>query len=198
MKQVRNPRWLLLALVLLASAGCAQIVPLEGVLGGVMGGTVTGEVRQVDHRSRRIQVITHGRRSEVVSYDGRTRVVYGGRDYPVRALERGDVVTMRVREDGRRRLHADLIQVRQAVQDRRGGDVYGRRVQRLEGTVGWVDTRRGEFELRPRRGSSVVVYLPRDARRADVARFRRLRSGNRVRVEGVQVERRVIELQRFR
>lgn len=198
---------LTLCVALLAGAGCAQMGTWEDVLGGVltpgMGGEVTGEVRRVDTRRQRIELLTHEGRREVVGYDRRTRVVYRQREYPVSALERGDEVSLRLRRDTRGDLYTDYVQVRRSVSDRGGYGGredygHGARVERLEGRVEHVDYRRGQFSVRDRYGREVLVSLPYGARRSDVDRLRRLRRGEHVRVEVERLNERRAELRRFR
>jgi hypothetical protein len=199
MQRRRFPgRALLPAALLLAtvSAACAPLNGLDGVLGSGTN-TLNGEVRSVDTRRARIQVREQYGRDYTVRYDNRTQVVYGSRRYPVSALERGDRVRMRVEYDRNDNLWAERIEVR----DTRGGrdDRYGTAVQRHEGRVRAIDTRRGYFTLDRNRGASLIVYVPRNARREDVRRFDRLRRNDRVRVE-VRVRRNSneAELVRFR
>ena len=186
---------LLLSMGLLV-ASAAACAPLEsrGGMGDVFGGgtSLYGEVRSVDTRRGRIQVREQYGRDQTVRYDNRTRVVYQNREYPVSALERGDQVQMRLAYDRNNVAWADRIVVRSSARrtdrrdrddrDRDRDDVWGSRVQRLEGRVQGVDVRRGYFTLTDNR-SRVLVYMPRNARREDVRRFERLRRGERVRVE---------------
>ena len=106
-------------------------------------------------------------------------------NYPVTALERGDVVDMRVQQI-QQGYYTDLIQVRQSVQERQGGtpgtgtasDVY-----RVEGTIASIDTSRGMFTLNMTQGGTVPVYLPSNASTAMRDRLRDYRAGDYVRVE---------------
>lgn len=160
-----------------------------GSVGDVLGGgsSVYGEVRSVDTRRGRIQVREQYGRDQTVRFDNRTRVIYQNRQYPVSSLSRGDRVQMRVEYDRNDTAWADRIEVRSSARDdRRGtdrGSVWSTRVQRLDGRVQRVDTRRGYFTITQNRSRDVVVYMPRNARHDDVRRFERLRRGDRVRVE---------------
>ncbi|HWP56515.1 MAG TPA: hypothetical protein VNL14_01370 [Candidatus Acidoferrales bacterium] len=145
---------------------------------------IVGEVRSVDTRLREIEINTDDRRTRVVRYDGQTRVVYRERDYSVANLEPGDYVALRVRTDSSGYPYADLVRVRESVQERRGTIGSRPRVERVQGTVEYVDSRRGEFELRDEYGRRVLVTLRFDARKADIERLRELRRGDYVRVEG--------------
>lgn len=184
---LRAVRTLTLAAVALSGAGCAQMGTMGDILGGVMGpgaggGDVTGEVRYVDTRDRRIELRTYEGRTLNVHYDDRTRVVYRGQEYRPTALEAGDEVSLRVQRDNRGAYYTDYIAVQRSVSERGGtGEDAGRQV--LEGTVGRVDYQRGQFEVRSRYGGTVVVSLPYGAHSSDVDRFRRLRSGDYVRLE---------------
>ncbi|HSJ31501.1 MAG TPA: DUF5666 domain-containing protein [Longimicrobiales bacterium] len=174
-----------------SAAACAPLESLGG-MGDVFGGgnSLYGEVRSVDTRRGRIQVREQYGRDQTVRYDNRTRVVYQNREYPVSSLERGDQVQMRLAYDRNNTAWADRIEVRSSARrtdgrdrdDRDRGDIWGSRVQRLEGRVQAIDVRRGYFTVTDNQ-SRVLVYMPRNARREDVRRFERLRRGERVRVE---------------
>jgi hypothetical protein len=189
---LRGMHRLALSAAVLAAAGCAQLGQLgslEEVLGGVIspggagtGGELRGEVRHVDTRNQRIEIDSHEGGRGAVHYDSRTRVVYQQREYPVTALEAGDVIALRVQRDSRGNLYTNYIQVQESVRDR-GGYETDDRVQRVEGNVGYVDLQRGQFELRTRSRGTVTVYLTYGADRSDVDRFRRLRSGDYVRAD---------------
>jgi hypothetical protein len=166
-------------------AACAPLGGLGDVIGG--GSTVSGEVRSIDTRRGRIQVREQYGRDQTVRFDNRTRVVYQNRQYPVTSLERGDQVQMRVEYDRNNTAWADRIEVRSSARrsdrDRNRGGAWPSRVERLDGRVQGIDGRRGYFTMTQNRGSRVVVYMPRNARRDDIRRFERLRRGDRVRVE---------------
>lgn len=187
--------WLMLALTLPVISGCAGM-GLEEILGGVpMGGDVRGEIEWVDERNREIGVSGGWGGRETVSYDSRTRVVYQRRTYEVRDLERGDLVSIDVDSDSRGRRYARTIQVERSVRDS-DGRTGGRRLQRYEGRVQWVDLDRGEFGAEIGRTQYTVV-LPHRSDDSTLRHFRRLRRGDRTRFEGEQFDRRVIELYRF-
>ena len=191
----------------LAAPACAPLSAMEDVIGSTTGtSTVHGEVRSVDTRRSRIQVREQYGRDYTVRYDSRTQVTYGNRRYPVSALERGDVVSMRVSHDRNDDLRAERIDVRESRTTRtsRDDDWYGRErdddrrrrdrdareersrrtvIERYDGVVRTVDTRRGIFTLDRARGASLVVHVPRTAGRDEIRRFERLRRNQRVRVE---------------
>jgi hypothetical protein len=188
-----------------AVTSCAPLGGLGG-LGDVFGGdSMYGEIRSVDTRRGRIQLREQHGRDHTVRYDNRTRVVYRDRQYPVSSLDRGDQVQVRVEYDRNNTAWAERIDLRSSARagdrdDRRNdrrGDVWSDRVQRLDGRVQSVDTRRGYFTMT--QGSSrVTVYMPRNARREDIRRFERLRRGERVRADVRAVSRDQAQLVRFR
>lgn len=190
---------LFLAATVVALSGCAGGGLLGGGgLGDIFGGSrdqeVVAEVRYVDTRAQRIELRTQDGQTGTVRYDDRTRVIYQQREYPASALETGDIVRVRLKED-RGESYAETIYVEQNVRDRGG---YGGQaaVSRFEGRVGYVDVERGTFELRAERGT-VTVTLPYNARRDDVDRLRRLRSGDFVRLEGELLSGSRVQLVRF-
>ncbi|MGH7465252.1 MAG: hypothetical protein ACREK1_08760, partial [Longimicrobiales bacterium] len=150
------------ALTLLAAvaSSCGAMGSVGDVLGG--GSSVYGEVRSVDTRRGRLQVREQYGRDQTVRFDNRTRVVYQNRQYPVSSLSRGDQVQMRVEYDRNNTAWADRIEVRSSARDnRRGtdpGSVWSTRLQRLDGRVQGVDTRRGYFTITQNRSRGVVVY----------------------------------------
>jgi hypothetical protein len=207
MQTVRGLRGAALAGAVLAAGGCAQIGQLGNVLGGLgtgqQQGEVQAEVRYVDTQRQTIQVATSNGQVGNVYFDSRTQVVYQQQRYPVTALEQGDVVTMRIQQDQRGNAYTDYILVNQSVQERGGGlgggvyddnDKYGG--TRLEGRVDWVNYDRGEFLLRTSRGN-VTVTLPYNPGTYNRDRFRTLRNGDYVRVEGRLISQSRFELTRF-
>ncbi|HEX6308515.1 MAG TPA: hypothetical protein VFZ69_10030 [Longimicrobiales bacterium] len=191
-------RRLAAAAALTMTAACAPLGNLGGAVGGT-GDSLYGEIRSVDTRRGVIQVREQYGRDYTVRYDGRTRVVYGQRQYPVSALERGDQVQMRIEYDRNNTPWADRIEVRDSRRRAERGDVRtDTRVQRVDGRVYQVDTRRGYFTLDGSYGRSLVVYVPRNVRREDLRRFDRLRRGDRVRVEIRPRGRDQADLVRFR
>ncbi|HLM69633.1 MAG TPA: hypothetical protein VK358_18975 [Longimicrobium sp.] len=199
---------------MLSATGCAQAGALGEILGGVMGpqgqgqqgqgqgGQVVGEIQGIDARQGVMQIRTQNGQTGNVRFDQNTRVVYQQREYAVTALERGDVVAFQVQQDQRGNAYTNYIQVQQSVQDRSGqntqqGGSYGNNgVQRFAGTVGYIDTQRGTFELRTQNGSAQVA-LPYGASSQDAQRFRGLRSGQSVTLDGQMVAQGRIDLVRF-
>lgn len=191
-----------LALLLLAALGCGSI----GLPGG---GTpapapapadqevIAGDVSHVDTAQQEIEIDDRGRR-HIVRYDRSTRVLYEGREYRPEALERGDVVRVRVEEGRFGGLYADQVDVVESVQDRQDDPYDDRHGQdRLTGTVEWIDARRGEFGLRTDDREMVTVEVPFDARDSTRSRFAALDRGDYVRIEAESVERGRVELVRF-
>lgn len=191
-----------LSIAVAACSGSGLGDILAGTMGGGadqgQGGTVTVEVRQVDERQQQILVLTQDGQEGPILYDANTQVVYNNEQYPVRALERGDVVDMRVQQV-RSGYYTDLIQVRTPVQDRQGGyrgspepDVY-----RVEGTVGQVNTQTWMFTLNMTQGGTVSVHLPSNAPAAARDRVQQLVPGDYVRVEVRPLDQTRAELVRF-
>jgi hypothetical protein len=121
MRHNRMARLVPLAL-LVAAGGCGVMETLGDIWtgGGARGpgaqqGTLTVEVQQV--RQQDILVRTQDGQQGGILYDRNTQVVYQNQQYPVSALERGDIVDMRVREV-QQGLYVELIQVRTPAQDR--------------------------------------------------------------------------------
>lgn len=173
-------RALLLALVF-AATGCAA----TEALAGNGNGEVSGEVRRVDERSRTIEVASWYGGARAVRYDSRTRAIADGRDYPVRALERGDRVNMRVYRGRDGALYADRIYLERSArglprtEPARGGV----RAYTYEGRVSKIDYRKGRFELQPARGQKVKVSLPNRPGSGLERAFRQLRNGSYARVQ---------------
>jgi hypothetical protein len=187
--------------VALAAAGCAQLVALEDVgVGAPRGATLTGEIRSVDTRRGRIAVRdSYNGHQQTLRVDRRTQVVYRQRSYPVTALERGDVVRVRVHRDRDGQRWADRIDVRESVRDRRNPGGWGAaRVERVDGTVGRVEPRRGYFTVLVARNQTLTVLVPGRVGRDDARRLERLRRGERVRLEVRFLGRDQAELVRFR
>jgi hypothetical protein len=186
-------------LALLGLTGCHELGHVDGAgdYSSIFGNDLVGEVRNVDLRARGIELRTDSGRREFVHYDSNTRVVYRQQEYAVSNLEPGDYVAMRGQQDRDGRYYTDSITVRESAQERGSYGSPGDRSKRLEGTVSYIDSRRGTFEVRNRDGRTVVVAMPFNASRADRERFNRLREGDRVRVEGAYVGQDRFELDAF-
>ncbi len=189
------------------AAGCAG-TGWDDVLHGSPGRTsneVTGTVSRVDSRDQTIQMRDDRGRDVRVRYDRRTRVTYRGRDYRPDALERGDLVTARLQRDRSGDLYTRQVIVRRDARGRddrpRDGDREVREVregrQTLDGRVARVDRNDGRFQLRT--GSRTVwITLPYRPSGSIENRFRRLRQGDRIRVQGRWIDEQRFELDRFR
>lgn len=174
-----------LSLAFLAFTGCPALGPLDSPGGiGSISNDILGEVQVVDNRTRELEIRSDSGRRSVLSFDNNTQVVYRQRTYPVSNLERGDYVAARVQQDRDGRLLVTSITVRETAQDRGMGASVGNRLDRTEGRVEYVDTRRGTFEIRDPRNRIVVISVSFNAPRAVTDRFNRLRNGDYVRLEG--------------
>jgi hypothetical protein len=186
-------------------AGCAELGQLGGLgdYGNWGGSELVGEVRGIDTRARQIDLSTDSGRRFLVRYDNNTRVSYRQRDYAVANLEPGDYIAMRAQQDRDGRYFTDLITVKESVQERGsyGGASSGSgnvgRLEKLEGRVEFVDSRRGTLEIRDRNNRLVVVSLPYNAPSAITDRLNRLREGDYVRMEGRFLNRERFELENF-
>lgn len=169
----------------------------------LQAGEIRAEVAEVDpvHREIRVIWMDSGRR-DIIPYDlSYTRVVFHGFDYPVDALQPGDLVAFVPRGGP----YIDVVRVQLPVQARVAGTPYARttvappaRAQVVEGTIERIDYDRGVFDLRPRNGGRVVtVALPYNARGADLDNLRRLRNGDFVRIEGEFVNSDNVQLTAF-
>lgn len=194
------------AALVLTLSGCAgtNLGALGDILGGALGGAggqqngqVLAEVQGVDTRQQLIQLRTEQGQTGNVMFDQNTMVVYQNQQYPVTALERGDVAYFQLQQTQQGATYAARIEVRQSVQERTGqsGSVGGQ-YQELYGTVGRIDYNQGWFELRTQNGTATVT-LPYNAGDATTDYFRRLRTGQTVRVEGTNLGNGRVELYRF-
>jgi hypothetical protein len=159
---------------------------------------VTGEVNRVDARSGTMEIREDRGRNVRVRFDRGTRVVYQGRRYSPTALERGDFVTVRVERDRRGDLYARNVVVRRDARARTPGQATPSTArQTLEGRVGRVQRNDGRFELRTGQ-RTIWVALPYRPHGSVEDRFRRLRQGDHVRVQGRWINNQRFEIERFR
>lgn len=187
---------IVLALALFTLAGCHEIGHIDGPGDyGSVSDEIVGEVVNVDSRSREIEIRTDSRRTSTIRYDNNTQVLYRQRTYPVANLERGDYVAARVQQDRDGRYSTNTITVRESAQDR--GTVGRNRLDRIDGRVEYVDSRRGTFELRDSRNRLIVVSVDFNAPKAVTDRFNRLRNGDQVRIEGRSVNADRFDLENF-
>jgi hypothetical protein len=182
---------------LILSTGCAGTDwgSLADILaGGVMNSrNVRGEIRAVDTRRQEIELNSDWGETQHVAYDDRTQVLYGQRRYEVRNLRRGDRVRVQLASNQRGIPYATTIEVEEGIAN--GGQEGGQR-QRLEGAIVAIDPRGGWFELQQSWGN-VFVTLPASPTRDVENRFRSLRRGQYVRIEGRAMSSSRMELIRF-
>ena len=174
----------------------------QGLAAGQPGQSeFVAEVERVDTSPWEIRLRESNGRARVVSYYSDTRVIYRGQEHSVSQLEAGDIVAVQLRQDSQGNSYTDLIRVQQSVQDRnqgQGGNTRpGTGIQTVDGRVEQVDYRRGSFEIRGQSEERLFVYLPRNAQRSNIDRFRALRAGDYVRVEGKFLDRERFELENF-
>ena len=199
------------AFTVVALSGCAgtNLGQLGDILGGAMGGMggagqqgqMVVEVQGVDARQQVIAVRTEQGQQGNVMFDQNTVVTYQNQQYPVTALERGDVVAMQVQQTQQGAPYVSRIDVQQSVQERNGqtsGGTYGGQgqMQQIYGRVGQIDHNRGMFQLQTQQGTFVVT-LPYNPGNATTDYFHRLRTGDTVRMEGTVTGQGRIELYRF-
>ena len=190
--------WAFLSLALLGFTGCPALGPLESS-GGISGvnNDVIGEVQFVDNRTREIEIRSDSGRRSVLRFDNNTQLIYRQRTYPVSNLERGDYIAARVQQDRDGRMLTTSISVKETAQDRGMGASTGNRLDRTEGRVENIDSRRGTFEIRDQRNRVVVISVAYNAPRTVTDRFNRLRNGDYVRVEGRSVNSDRFDLENF-
>jgi hypothetical protein len=198
---------LTLAVALTVSAGCSDNFALarrDTIPAGAFQTApdeLVATVERVNSGSREINLRPNDGRIRAIGYSTDTRVMYRGREYPVSQLEVGDIVAMQLRQDSRGNSYADLIRVEESVHDRNQsrGDTSraGSGIQTMDGRVERVDFQRSSFEIYGQSRDRVTVSLSDNARRSDVDRFRALRSGDYVRVEGRFLDRERFELDGF-
>ncbi|MGZ8520729.1 MAG: hypothetical protein ACXWX7_11335 [Candidatus Binatia bacterium] len=198
-------RWiasLTLAMALALSTGCMENIALIGRPTLQLDQEeIFAEIARVDTASRQLHLRPEGSRDRVVGYSVDARVLYRGREYSIAQLASGDKVSMQLKQDSRGNSYTDLIRVQETIQDRnqrrRGEDGPESRIQTLDGRVEQLDFQRRTFEIRDQSREPVIVSLPSDAKRPDVDRFRELRDGDYVRVEGRFLDRQRFELATF-
>lgn len=207
----RARRFLAGVVLVLATAGCGGGLGNLGALGDILAGgaagaggqqgqqgQIAGEIQGVDSGRQLIQLRTDDGRNGSLYYDQNTVVVFQQQQYPVNALERGDLVVITAQQDAQGNLYAGRVDVRQSVQQRTGQGATGGELRQFAGQVGGIDYDRGLFELRSQYGGTLTVALPYNPAAATVDRFRRLRAGDAVQIEGTLIGDNRVELSRFR
>ena len=134
-----------------------------------------GTVQELDHSRRELYLRTEGGQSQIVTYTNGTRVAADGKEISTSELGRGDVIEVRMRGTADGRAVADSILVRER----------GDRNTTIEGTVERVLSDRRVIELRTAAGALTNVYVPQDSPETVDNEFKRLRSGDFVRLQGI-------------
>jgi hypothetical protein len=161
---------------------------------------VVGSVERVDLAARRLYLRPTSGERRIIAYSGDAQVFYRGRVYPLTRLAPGDVVAMQMKQDTRSGPYVDLIRIQEEpASDRGRGEDFGSapQIERLTGTVASVDRRGDSFELDRQPGQIVSVALSENLRDSDRERFRTLRSGDHVRIEGKFIGRDRFEMLSF-
>jgi exosome complex RNA-binding protein Csl4 len=186
------------ALLLVATAACANTGGLGNILGSVLGGNqggqVSGSVRGLDTRTQQIAIQQSNGQTVALEYDNRTQVVYQNQNYPVNSLEYGDQVTARVASTSNNAYYTDYIQVDQSVSNTTGGSSGN--VQQVQGNVRQIDYANGLFTVNSGNGI-LTVSMPYNARRQDITTFQNLRQGDYVRFYGIYLNNSRVELRQF-
>jgi hypothetical protein len=191
-----------LGLALMASVGCSDNIALVGRPTLQLDqDELFAEIDRLDTSSREIHLRQDDGRNRVVGYSVDARALNHGREYPVAQLERGDKVSMQLKQDPRGNSYTDLVRVHESIRDRNpdlgAAAQPATAMQTVDGRVEHVDFRQSSFELSDQSRQSFFVSLPNNARRSDLDRFRALRNGDYVRVEGRFTSRDRFELESF-
>jgi hypothetical protein len=186
-KLIRRAAALLtLGTLVVGVSGCMENIALIGRPTIEEGQSdVVGEVERVDLSERRIYLRPNESDRRVVALSTDAQALYRGREYPVTRLKPGDVVAMQVKRDPYGESYADLIRIQENPASQSRGDVSSSapRIETLAGRVESVDRRDNSFEL-DQSGRPVSVLLSEYVRDSDKNRFRTLRAGDHVRIEG--------------
>jgi hypothetical protein len=178
---VRAASLVALVMLLIGVAGCMENIALIGRPTIEEGqGDVVGEVERLDVSARRIYLRPNKSDRRVVAFSTDAQVLYRGREYPVARLKPGDVVAMQVKRNSRGDSYADLIRI----QENSTVPSSASRIETLTGRVESVNRRDNSFELDDQSGPPISVLLSEYVRDSDRDRFRTLRAGAHVRIEG--------------
>jgi len=178
---VRAASLVALLMVLIGVPGCMENIALIGRPTIEEGqDDVVGEVERVELSARRIYLRPNKSDRSVVAFSTDAQVLYRGREYPVARLKPGDVVAMQVKRNSRGDSYADLIRI----QENSTVPSSASRIETLTGRVESVNRRDNSFELDDQSGPLVSVLLSEYVRDSDRERFRTLRAGAHVRIEG--------------
>ncbi|CAN5872341.1 hypothetical protein BH23GEM9_BH23GEM9_28920 [soil metagenome] len=187
----------------LAMTACSgnSLGGLGDVLGTVLGQPsgagqptqVSVEIRGVNTQQQIIQVATQDGQTGSVRYDQNTVVVYQQQQYPVTALERGDLAVVHV-QDVQGTTYVSRVDVTQSVQQRTGTGT-GTLVQ-MAGRISRIDHTAGTFVLQTQSGN-VTASLPYNPPQATSNYFHQLRVGHDVRLEATMIGTNRAEIYRF-
>jgi hypothetical protein len=191
----------LAAVITMSACGpAAALGGLGDVLGTVLGQPagageyqVAVEIRGVHAQQQIIQVTTQDGQTGNVRYDQNTVVWYRQQQYPVTALEPGDLAVMLVR-DVQGTPYAARIEVQQSARERTGTGTSA--LVQLSGRVTQINHNAGTFVMQTT-GGTVQVTLPYGAPQATVNYFHTLRVGHDVRVEATMIATGRAEIHRF-
>jgi hypothetical protein len=191
-----------LGLALTVSVGCSDNIALVGRPTLQLDqDELFAEIDRVDTSSREIHLRPDDSRNRVVGYSTDARVLYHGREYSIAQLESGDKVSMQLKQDSRGNSYTDLVRVHESTRDRNldlgAASRPATTMQTVDGRVEHVDFQQSSFELSDQSRQSFFVSLPDHARRSDLDRFRELRAGDYVRVEGRFTSKDRFELESF-
>ncbi|MGH7447363.1 MAG: hypothetical protein ACREK1_05295 [Longimicrobiales bacterium] len=191
---------LMLALMLPACSG-NTLGSLGDILSGGMPGSggrqgqISVEIRQVGTQQQVIQVATQDGQTGNVYYDQNTVVTYRQQQYPVTALEPGDLAVMQVQETAQGSLYASRIDVQTSVQERSGQTGTGD-LRQYNGRISQIDHDRGLFTMQLQNGT-ITASLPYNAPQATVNYFHQLRVGDTIRIEATTIGTGRVEIYRF-
>ena len=166
-------------------------------------GETRAELMEVIPSRGEIRVRTDDGRDRVMTYSTSSiTVAYHGRDYTVENLQSGDIIAFQT--DPRNSSYIESIRVQEPVQSRTSPAPSSARPSQpsprsnvIEGTVERIQYDRGIFDVRTRSGEVITVSLPYSARAVEVESFRRLRTGDYVRLEGEFINRDNLQLDSF-
>jgi hypothetical protein len=189
------------AATMLSMSGCAgnTLGTVGEVLGTVLGqpagaaqGQVAVEIRGVNTQQQTIQVATQDGQSGNVRYDQNTVVVYRQQQYPVTALERGDLAVIHVQE-AQGVTYVSRVDVQQSARERTG---TGTALVQMNGRITQINHSAGTFVMQTQ-GGSVSVSLPYNPPQATLNYFHQLRVGHDVRLEATMIATGRAEIHRF-
>lgn len=188
------------ALLSVTACGGNSMGSIGDVLGTVLGqpagatqGQVAVEVVAVNQQQQVIQVATQDGQTGAVRYDQNTVVIYRQQQYPVTALERGDLAVMHI-QDVQGTPYVTRVEVQQSVQERTGTNTGS--VMQLAGRVAQINHNAGTFVLQTGSGNMTVV-VPSNAPQATQNYFHQLRNGNQIRLEATAIDNSRVQVYRF-